>query len=57
MAYDRRRVRPSLSAVISNWSDSDLPFCQRLLVALKNYSRRFRIPPRNCCDHPGQPGC
>ncbi|HXG36787.1 MAG TPA: hypothetical protein VNL15_07445 [Dehalococcoidia bacterium] len=57
MSQERRRYRPSLRAAISNWNNSDLPFFRRLGVALANYSRRFRIPPQNCCGHPGDPGC
>lgn len=57
MSEGRRPVRPSIGAVISNWRNSDLPFFRRLGVALVNYSRRFRIPPRNCCGYPGEPGC
>jgi hypothetical protein len=57
MSDERRRVRPSFRAGISNWRHSELPFLERLGVALGNYSRRFRIPPRNCCDHDGEPGC
>lgn len=51
------RPRPSLRAVRNNWRTSDLPFWRRLGVALTNYARRLRIPPRDCCDRPGQPGC
>lgn len=54
---ERRRVRPSWRAVRANWRNSDLPFLRRLWVAVENYARRLRIPPRDCCDHPGQPGC
>jgi hypothetical protein len=54
---ERPPVRPSFRAGISNWRNSELPFFERLGVALANYSRRFRIPPRNCCGHSGDPGC
>ena len=57
MPDERPRIRPSFRAGISNWRNSDLPFFERLGVALVNYSRRIRIPPRNCCGHPGDPGC
>jgi hypothetical protein len=57
MAEERERVRPSLRAGITNWRQSDLPFFRRLGVAMRNYGRRFSVPPRNCCGHPGQPGC
>jgi hypothetical protein len=42
---------------MSNWSHSELPLLRRLGVALANYSRRLRLPPRDCCSHPGEPGC
>lgn len=57
MAEERRRSRPSLRTSISNWNRSDLPFFRRLGVALGNYGRRLRVPPRDCCGNPGQPGC
>ena len=57
MGEDPSRIRPSLRASISNWSNSDLPFFRRLALALGNYSRRVRIPPQNCCGNFGQPGC
>ena len=57
MSEERHPVRPSMRAGITNWQNSELPFFERLGVALGNYSRRFRIPPRNCCDNLGQPGC
>ena len=56
MAGERRR-RPSFRAGISNWRRSDLPFFERLGVALRNYGRRIAIPPRQCCGNDGQPGC
>jgi hypothetical protein len=49
--------RPSFSALVSNWGRSDLPFWQRLGVALRNLARRLGPPPRNCCGHHGEPGC
>lgn len=52
-----RRPRRGLRFAISNWRNSDLPFLQRLGLALVNYSRRLRVPPRDCCGHPGEPGC
>ena len=57
MFEERPRARPSFRAGITNWQASDLPIFERLGVALGNYSRRFRIPPRSCCGHPGEPGC
>jgi len=57
MTEERPRIRPSLRDAITNWNESDLPFFSRLSLAMRNYSRRFGIPPRNCCGNPGQPGC
>ncbi|MEX2158052.1 MAG: hypothetical protein WEB04_01465 [Dehalococcoidia bacterium] len=51
------RPRPSFRSVISNWRESSLPVPKRVGVAMLNWSRRFRIPPRDCCGHPGDPGC
>lgn len=57
MADEVPRLRPSLRDVITNWSESDLPLFVRFGVAMRNYSRRFGVPPRNCCGNAGQPGC
>jgi hypothetical protein len=57
MSEERKRARPSLRAGIANWQHSELPFFERLGVALANYGRRFGIPPRDCCGHDGEPGC
>ncbi|MCS7275894.1 MAG: hypothetical protein NZ695_02595 [Dehalococcoidia bacterium] len=51
------RRRPSLASLVSNWGRSELPFWRRLVVALRNLSRRLAWPPRNCCGNYGQPGC
>lgn len=56
MTKDARRLS-SIGNVISNWNRSELPVARRLLVALRNYRRRFRLPPQTCCGHPGEPGC
>jgi hypothetical protein len=57
MADDRPPIRPSLRDAFSNWHNSDLPYVERFFVAMRNYSRRFGVPPRNCCGNYGQPGC
>jgi hypothetical protein len=49
--------RPSMRDSLTNWRESPLPFFGKLRVALRNYRRRFAIPPRNCCGNYGQPGC
>lgn len=57
MTEERPRNRPSLRDAISNWRESDLPFFTKLTMAMRNYRRRFGVPPRNCCGNLGQPGC
>ena len=52
-----KQSKPSIRVAISNWSESELPVARRFAVALRNWSRRFRIPPRDCCGNDGQPGC
>lgn len=57
MSNDIKRSRPEFSAIISNWGNSDLPFLRRLGAGLTNFSRRFRIPIKDCCGNHGEPGC
>ena len=57
MAEKRPKIRPSMRDSLTNWRQSSLPFFGRLGVALRNYSRRFGLPPKNCCGNYGQPGC
>ena len=57
MAEERPKIRPSMRDSLTNWRQSDLPFFSKMFVTVKNYSRRFRLPPRNCCGNYGQPGC
>jgi len=57
MAEERPKIRPSMRDSLTNWRRSDLPLFGRLSVALRNYSRRFGFPPKNCCGNYGQPGC
>ena len=52
----RERFRPSLSAARQNWRRSDLPFLTKLRMATANNWRKMRTR-RNCCGHPGEPGC
>ncbi len=54
---NRPKIKPSLRDAMTNWRESDLPFFAKLGTALRNYSRRFGVPPRNCCGNYGQPGC
>lgn len=46
----RRRGR----AFFTNWSDSDLPFPERLAVFARN---RTRAMTTGCCGNLGAPGC
>jgi hypothetical protein len=57
MAEERPKIRPSLRDAMTNWHESGLPFFEKLLVTMRNYSRRFGVPPHNCCGNYGQPGC
>ena len=57
MAEERPKIRPSMPDSLTNWRRSDLPLFGKLRVALRNYSRRFGLPPKNCCGNYGQPGC
>jgi len=57
MGEERPRIRPSLRDSMANWDQSELPFFEKLGVALRNYSRRFGFPPKNCCGNYGEPGC
>ncbi|HEX9435823.1 MAG TPA: hypothetical protein VGA16_01535 [Candidatus Limnocylindria bacterium] len=52
-----RRGRGSIRQAGRNFGASDLPLARRALVALRNALRRFGPPPRDCCGHPGEPGC
>ena len=57
MADERPRPKPSLHDSMTNWRQSPLPFLEKFAVAMRNYSRRIGIPPKNCCGNYGQPGC
>ena len=50
-----RRVTPSLRAVFTNWR-GPLPLRTKLRMTLANNWTKIRTR-RNCCGHPGQPGC
>lgn len=56
MSSGRARQRPSLRAVFTNWRESDLPFHRKLAVAVRNNWIKLRTR-RDCCGHPGEPGC
>jgi hypothetical protein len=55
MASFREELSERVSAVFTNWSESDLPVGRRFGVALRNAGRRFRTG--GCCGNHGQPGC
>ncbi len=47
---------PSPSAALRNWRESDLPFWQKLRVALRNEWTKVRTG-KDCCGNYGEPGC
>ncbi len=47
---------PSFEAVRSNWSRSDLPLFQKILVAARNNVLKVKHR-ANCCGNFGEPGC
>ena len=57
MAEERPKITPSLRDSMTNWRESELPLFTKLFVTFRNYSRRFGVPPKNCCGNYGQPGC
>jgi len=50
------RRRPSLRAVVTNWREHDAPFLTKLRLAARNNWTKLRTR-RDCCGHPGEPGC
>jgi hypothetical protein len=48
--------RPSPRAFFANWNRSDLPFPERLRVAMRNSMIKVRTR-KDCCGHEGEPGC
>jgi hypothetical protein len=49
-------VRPSLGAMLSNWSTYEAPLATKLRMVVSNNWTKLRHR-QNCCGHPGQPGC
>lgn len=48
--------RPSASAAVRNWRDSDKPFLVKCwLVVRNNLKKLFTL--RDCCGNYGEPGC
>jgi len=56
MSTEEPRQRSSLRAVFTNWRESDLPFHRKLAAVARNNWIKLRTR-RNCCGHPGEPGC
>ncbi len=56
MAEERPRIRPSMSASFANWGESNLPFFEKLQLAMRNNWTKMRTR-QNCCGNLGQPGC
>jgi len=52
----RRRARPSMRAVVSNWRGYDAGFLTKIRMALRNTGTKI-VRLDNCCGHPGEPGC
>ncbi len=48
--------RPSLRAVVQNWSTYDAPFRTKLALAVKNNAIKLKNR-SNCCGNHGEPGC
>ncbi len=48
--------KPNPRDAAANWRNSELPFRERLRVALRNNAIKLRTRSR-CCGHPGEPGC
>ncbi|MDX1691660.1 MAG: hypothetical protein R3290_11625 [Acidimicrobiia bacterium] len=51
-----RRRRPSLGNVFANWSESDLPFDEKVKSVLGNNWKKLRTG-STCCGNHGDPGC
>ncbi len=56
MNAQESRQRSSLRALFTNWRESDLPFHRKLAAVVRNNWIKLRTR-RNCCGHPGEPGC
>ncbi len=54
---EERKIKPSMRDAMTNWRESSLPLFEKMAVAMRNYSRRFGLPPKNCCGNYGEPGC
>ena len=48
--------RPSLGAVIANWTEYDAPVTTKLRLTARNLWRRVVLR-HTCCGNHGQPGC
>lgn len=49
-------ARPDPQAFRDNWRNSELPFMERLRVALRNNAIKLRNR-SDCCGNHGEPGC
>ena len=50
------RQRSSLRALFTNWRESDPPIDRKLGAVVRNNWIKLWTR-RNCCGHPGEPGC
>ena len=48
--------RPSVGDAWDNWRDSDLPYLQKVRLALRNNLTKLRTG-KGCCGNYGEPGC
>jgi hypothetical protein len=53
--HDHSRKRPSLRDFLSNLS-GPMPPAKKLALLIKNNAAKIRNR-RDCCGHPGEPGC
>lgn len=50
------RHRPSLIHFSRNWRNSDLPFAEKMFLAIKNNAIKAKNR-SDCCGNHGEPGC
>jgi hypothetical protein len=48
--------RPTPRGFYDNWANSDLPYAEKVLLALKNNAIKIKNR-SNCCGNYGEPGC
>jgi hypothetical protein len=53
--YDDTKVKPNAKEFLNNMS-GPMPFGKKLGLLLRNNLHKIRHG-KNCCGHPGEPGC